>query len=442
MASAAQGINVRPLITIDALSLDPDLYLGQAASYATATSRVRVDLSLFGRGQNTLGAGTDTINYGVEGLIGSAFNDTLSGSRNDNLIVGGAGNDSINGRAGDDSLFGEAGADTLLGGAGNDFLFGGDGADTLEGHTGDDSLDGGLGIDTASYANVGAVTVNLAFQAEYGFIGAQNTRSAGLDTLTGIENLTGSAYSDTLTGSVGNNVIVGAQGNDIIDGGDGNDTLNGGLGDDEIAGGAGNDKIDGGGGIDTISYVTATGAITVSLFYATAQQTGGAGIDTIALVENLTGSIFSDTLSGNASANRIEGGAGNDVISGGLGNDVLVGGGGADQLRGGTGADLFRFVALGDSTLAASGQDVVLDFSRSEGDKIALGLIDANTNTTVDNAFTFVPAFGGVAGQLTSVFDSTAGNYLVSGDVNGDGFADFGLRVFCSTALVAADFIL
>ena len=45
------------------------------------------------------------------------------------------------------------------------------------------------------------------------------------DTLTEIENLTGSAFSDTLTGDAGNNVLKGLAGNDTLIGGAGNDTL-------------------------------------------------------------------------------------------------------------------------------------------------------------------------------------------------------------------------
>ncbi|WP_223504396.1 retention module-containing protein [Pseudomonas sp. BF-R-24] len=62
-----------------------------AASYAHATAGVTVGLSLPG-GQNTLGAGTDTLS-GIENLIGSNFNDTLTGDNTNNMINGGLGND-------------------------------------------------------------------------------------------------------------------------------------------------------------------------------------------------------------------------------------------------------------------------------------------------------------------------------------------------------------
>src|SRR6185369_9007322 len=97
--------------------------------------------------------------------------------------------------------------------------------DTLEGNAGNNKLVGGLGTDTVSYAHAASgvnglgVTVNLASTK------AQNTVSAGTDTLSGFENLTGSQFNDTLRGSTGNNVITGLGGNDALTGGGGNDTF-------------------------------------------------------------------------------------------------------------------------------------------------------------------------------------------------------------------------
>ncbi|WP_240987396.1 beta strand repeat-containing protein, partial [Cupriavidus taiwanensis] len=63
--------------------------------------------------------GTD--NYrGMEGVIGSAFNDTLAGSAGNDVLRGGAGDDVMSGGAGNDLLVGGAGADTLAGGSGSD----------------------------------------------------------------------------------------------------------------------------------------------------------------------------------------------------------------------------------------------------------------------------------------------------------------------------------
>ncbi len=78
------------------------------------------------------------------------------------------------------------------------------------------------------------MTVSLAITT------AQNTVGSGTDTLTNIENLTGSNLNDTLTGNAAAN---------ILNGGAGNDTLNG---------GAGNNSLIGAAGTDTASYADAT----------------------------------------------------------------------------------------------------------------------------------------------------------------------------------------
>ena len=62
------------------------------------------------------------------------------------------------------------------------------------------------------------MTVSLALTT------AQNTGGDGTDTLSGIENLTGSNFADTLTGSSGDNRLDGGTGADGMAGGAGNDT--------------------------------------------------------------------------------------------------------------------------------------------------------------------------------------------------------------------------
>ena len=121
------------------------------------------------------------------------------------------------------------------------------------------------------------------------------------------------------------------------------------------------------------------------------------------------------------------------------GKDVISGGVGADDLFGGAGADTFVYSSLKDSTVAASGRDNIYDFSRAEGDRIDLRLIDAVSGGG-DNAFVLVNQFSKIAGQLTAKF--AGGATLVQGDVNGDGVADFSINVVSKTALVAGDFLL
>ena len=97
--------------------------------------------------------------------------------------------------------------------SGNVWLVGGLGNDTLAGGSGSDYIEGGADTDTASYATASSgVTASLASGGPTG---------QGIDTLVGIENITGSDHGDSFTGDTGAN---------LLDGGAGNDTLNGGGG--------------------------------------------------------------------------------------------------------------------------------------------------------------------------------------------------------------------
>lgn len=127
--------------------------------------------------------------------------------------------------------------DLLNGLGGNDYLLGGLGADTLIGGAGNDNLNGEGGSDTASYETAASgVAVDLAVRT------AQGTFGAGLDKLTSIENLTGSAFADSLSGDAGGNRLAGGAGADVLRGLAGADTLEGGAGADILYGGAGVDR--------------------------------------------------------------------------------------------------------------------------------------------------------------------------------------------------------
>lgn len=270
---------------------------------------------------------------------------------------------------------------------------------------------------------------------------------SGADTLLGSEIanlLDGGAGADRITGNGGEDTLRGGAGNDQLDGGAGNDTLGGGDGDDVLVGGAGNDLLDGGAGNDTASYAAISAAVRVSLAIAGAQATGGAGNDTLTGIENLVGGTGADILVGNDGANLIEGGGGADQLSGGGGADILIGGGGRDLLQGGAGGDIFRFAALGDLPVTTvTTADTITDFNSAQGDRIDLSAIDAIKQTaSVNDAFTWIGsgAFTKVAGQLRYVVTNGVG--LVSGDIDGNGTADFAIRIDGGPALTALDFIL
>lgn len=115
-----------------------------AASYANATAGVTV--SLLNPASNTGEATGDRYSL-IENLIGSRFDDTLTGSTAANRLEGGDGND---------SLTGSIGADDLVGGNGNDRFIYTAGAEVVAG----ESVAGGSnsgGFDGLVLQNAGSI---------------------------------------------------------------------------------------------------------------------------------------------------------------------------------------------------------------------------------------------------------------------------------------------
>ncbi|MDR6609599.1 Ig-like domain-containing protein, partial [Pseudomonas synxantha] len=187
--------------------------------------------------------------------------------------------------------------------------------------------------------------------------------------------LTGTSGDDVLVAGTGNNIINAGDGNDVLTAGSGNNDLHGGAGNDWLYSGPGNDLLDGGTGIDTASYAHATAGVTVDLSLLGAQNTLGAGTDTLTSIENLTGSNFNDTLTGDNNSNVINGGLGNDILNGGGGDDWLIGGLGNNTLTGGAGIDTFQWLK------GNSGHDLITDFTPGT-DKLDLSQLLQGENGT------------------------------------------------------------
>jgi Ca2+-binding RTX toxin-like protein len=149
-----------------------------------------------------------------------------------------------------------------------------------------------------------------------------------------------------------------------------------------------------------------------------------------------------DRLWGNGGNDNLDGGSGNDHLDGGTGTDRLFGAAGADRLAGGLGADTFVFNSITDSRPGSTNNDSIINFRHSEGDRISLSTIDANTAVTGDQAFHFIGMahFTHQGAELQYV--QIGSGILVSADVNGDGVSDFSIAMNNITNLVAADFIL
>jgi Ca2+-binding RTX toxin-like protein len=333
-----------------------DVLSGEAGAdtvnYSASTAAVSVNLAV--QTASSGDATGDTL-LSIENAVGSAFDDTLRGSFGNNVLSGGAGDDVLTGDQGQDVVDGGDGVDTATyengnitldltvagpqpigdghdtlisienltgsffhetfrGDGGANVLLGGDGNDVLEGRAGPDTLAGGAGIDTVEYGSSDAgVVVDLAASDASG-------GDATGDSLSGVENVTGSVFNDALRGDAGANLLIGGLGDDMLAGGDGDDTLYGGDG-----------ALGDLGGNDTASYANSSGAVAVSIWEVdSTQNTGGAGVDRLVYIENLIGSAFGDTLSGSDSANVLDGGDGDDLLMGAGGADVIVGNAGMD----------------------------------------------------------------------------------------------------------------
>ncbi|MDP3479129.1 MAG: C2 family cysteine protease [Desulfoprunum sp.] len=299
------------------------------------------------------------ISPNVENLILAGASDlSASGNELNNQITGNTGRNSLWGGAGADSLNGAGGADILDGGSGNDTYYidnagdvttetstltteidtvissvthtlgnyleklilsgigtingygnalsntiaGNGAANILNGAAGADTMTGGLGNDTYHVDNAGDATIETS------------TLSTEIDTVISSVSRTLGNYLEKLTlsgtgaingyGNSLNNTIIGNGAANVLRGEAGNDCLNGGL------------------GIDHAYYNTATSAVSVNLNITAAQNTLGAGIDTLVGIECLVGSNYADKLTGNTAANILNGGAGADNMIGGLGNDT------------------------------------------------------------------------------------------------------------------------
>jgi Ca2+-binding RTX toxin-like protein len=271
------------------------------ASYESSQARVVVNLRNAGA-QSGGDAQGDRLTS-IENLIGSMWDDVLTGT------------DGIN---------------VLSGGASNDVLIGLGGNDTLEGGAGNDTLDGGEGIDIANYLNATA-----GVQVILGQTGADGRATAqfpvnDVDTLKSIEAVFGSNFADAMFGNEQNNIFRGFGS------------------DDYFLESRGNDQYIGDEGIDTVDFAGTPTGVTVSLANGTITHVGSAEVDTVFSVERIVGTSVDDTIIGSSTdeflfgsgggdelfgaggVDLLDGGSGDDTLDGGLGNDTLVGGSGRD----------------------------------------------------------------------------------------------------------------
>jgi Ca2+-binding RTX toxin-like protein len=293
---------------------------------------------------------------GNDMLIAAFVEDNVlsAGDGDDNVQISGTGNAADSGGGNDQLFIFNGDANILNGGDGNDLLSDSYGNNTLVGGAGSDTLTGGDGIDQADYSgSPNGVFVNLSPFFFSGTVGLSDGTIVNLslvpsgvardgyggvgstDTLSGIENIRGSAFKDFLVGTSDNNVIEGGDSDDTLLAWEGNDTLLGGLGSDFLRGDSGDDVLNGGGNLpglpssedaDTASYQGMTSGAVVNLQTGVASD-GMGGTDTLIDIEIVRGSNFDDVIIGGNATNdtfeRYEALAGDDIMDGGSGFDEV-----------------------------------------------------------------------------------------------------------------------
>ncbi len=400
---------------------------GDTVKYTLAISGVTVDLSNTTSAQDTGGAGVDFIKN-VENIVGSKYNDKLTGDAGDNNLNGGLGNDIMTGGDGNDYYVATAGdviveaadegtdtvetkTDYILGANLENLVmksgsFNGTGnglANTITGNTSANIIDGGL--NTSGFDTMEGGSGNDTYIVNNNLDVITETSTGGTDTAF----IMATAGVHTLSNNVEIVRLVGAASVDASDSEVTTATIYAGTGANTITGSGG-----------TLSYeYGATRGVTVSLALGTvAQTTVGSGSDTITAgsFSNLTGSRFNDTLTSSANGGTVKGLAGADTLisssadatlDGGAGNDTYnLGEFGATTLKDSGGSD--TVLATSSVNLTQSGSTSIenLELTASTGTITGTGNTLANTLTANASGTANITLVGG-AGNDTYFVNNT-----------------------------------
>jgi Ca2+-binding RTX toxin-like protein len=364
---------------------------GVFANLSDATAASALGSALAGTAID-LHSSVDTL-VNMEEITGSEFGDVLIGKN-----------------AGYSGLSGLAGADTLIGNSADTWVY----------------YD-----EEARFGGTAGITVNLSDTTQG--LQAAHTATDGFgstDTLTGIENVRGTAGADTIVGDAHDNFFQMGAGADTIDGGDGEDTID--YSRDNSHGGATHGVL-----VNLSGQVLST-ALGSTGPHSAVDMSGA--IDTLANVENVIGTDFADAIWGNSGSNTLIGGGGDDLIRGGAGDDILIGGAGNDTLEGDSGHDTVDYshdVEAG----ATHGVIVNLLGNGSQGELPADTAIDGFGDTdSVPNVPNVIGTqFDDIiyGGEHANVLSGLAGDDLILGGAAND-VVDGGAGT--DTALYAGNF--
>lgn len=301
------------------------------------------------------------------------------------------------------------GATQLLGSNFDDILTGDENNNSFRGREGDDLIDGQGGVNRADYFNTtNRIVVDLNLTTGQ----VIEDGEGGVDTLINIQNISGNFGADTIIGDDNSNELSGFSGSDVLIGNGGDDRLNGDFGNvslaadgiafggnDFLAGGLGQDVLYGGIGADVFAISDLSGPFSENFdFILDFDANEGDRID-ISEFANFTsvsefGGIFFDagnfrtdidldndglsdfTLENfnltNFSQSEQDGFFIFDVISGTLGDDIISGTGGDDYIRPVvTTTDGQLLSGQGQDKILASGGNDTIDLSFSTGSEVA-----------------------------------------------------------------------
>jgi Ca2+-binding RTX toxin-like protein len=317
-----------------------------------ATTITNVAKALNAAGIRLLGTAFDDVLNLNPGATGSVQARGLAGNDTYNIAAGtgsvvidlryGTGGVSANLTTGIISNDGYGGTDTITGPGAVDWLRASFFDDTITGSANDerfalyggtDTLDAGGGFDTLDYFYipldnaVDALVVDLAAGTATGtYNGVAFTH-----TISGVEAVLGSEFNDdilrgangqkdVLEGFGGKDTLIGRGGGDTLKGGDGKDKLFGGKGNDGLDGGKGNDTLDGGkgndimtgnGGKDTFVFSKGTDVVTDFDAFSNKEKIDLSGVSAIAGFNDLKANFLNPV-------------AGDAVIDDGNGNTLTL----------------------------------------------------------------------------------------------------------------------
>lgn len=357
--------------------------------YTGSTAAVLLNLS---NGTAEGGHAVGDVFTGMENLIGSGFNDTLTGNLGNNVIYGMAGNDILDGGVG---------ADTMYGGLGDDIYF----IDNVDDVVSEAS---GGGTDTVNSSVSHVLGADFEHLTLTGGQNINGTGNAGNNIITGNSGSTALTGNNLLQGLAGNDVLYGNAGMDTLDGGTGSDTMYGGTGSDLfIVDAVGDQVIEyAGGGEDTVA---------ASITYMLTDPLTSNHIEHVTLTGSGNISAFGNNqknkLFGNEGNNGLYGGAGNDSLRGEEGNDTLDGGTGNDTMIGGLGNDVYYVDHSQDDVIEAIGGGI---------DTVYTAINNYGLELHVENLVLGTGVLNGSGNNLDNVLTGNASNNLLEGESGND----------------------